>query len=127
MELSHFLAQLFGLTMIIFTITALVRPRLLDGAISDMKSSSLAVLMTGFVTVMGGLAVVLSHNIWEASWVGIVTFFGWAALLKGITFITFPNVLVSASDKVMGGSRRKTVLIIALLVSTYLAYKGFTY
>lgn len=127
MELSLFLAQLFGLTFIIFTLTALMRPSLIDGVMRDIKTPTLAVLMTAFAGVMGGLAVVLTHNIWEFSWVGLVTFFGWAALIKGVSFIAFPNFLVGISDKVLSGGKMKGMLIVALLASCYLAYKGFGY
>lgn len=127
MELSLFLAQLFGLTMIIFTIVALARPSLINAMMRDLQKSSLAVLMTSFVTVIGGLAVVLSHNVWEMSWVGLVTLVGWSALAKGVGFAVCPNSMVSMSSKVMGGSKMKVMLVVALLFGCYLAYKGFGY
>ena len=127
MELSLFLAQLFGLSMIIFVTIVLFRPNIIDSMIKDLKNPSLAVVMTSFVTVIAGLAVVLSHNIWEFSWVGLVTLFGWAALIKGILFIACPDTLIGASDKVLQGSKRKGMLIIALLAGCYFAYKGFGY
>ncbi|MCA9360592.1 hypothetical protein H6789_02680 [Candidatus Nomurabacteria bacterium] len=125
MELSLFLAQLFGLTMIIFTLVALFRPSLIEGVMKDIKTPSLVVLMTGFAGVLGGLAVILNHNIWEFSWVGLITFFGWAALLKGISFIAFPKFLSGIADKVFDGGKIKWVLTIALLAGCYLAYNGF--
>lgn len=127
MELSLFLAQLFGLTMIIFVIAVFIRPVVIDSMMRDLKNNSLTVAMTSFITVVAGLAVVLSHNIWEFSWVGLVTFIGWATLIKGISLIAFPDTLIGMSDKVLAGGKRKGVLIIWLVAGCYLAYKGFGY
>jgi hypothetical protein len=125
MELSLFLAQLFGLTMIIFTLSALFRPKLIDGMINDLQSSTFSSMLAGFVGVIGGLAIILNHNIWEMSWVGIVTFFGWAALLKGITYIAFPDLILKTANVLMTRKSRTGFLVVALLFSCYLTYHGF--
>ena len=125
MELSYFLAQLFGLTMMIFSLIALFRPRVIS-AIMQEKPSSLAMLLAGFVGIVAGLAIVLSHNIWEMSWVGVVTLFGWAALLKGMVYVICPDTMLSTANNVLAGkTRRRVVLLLAFVFGCYLAYNGF--
>ena len=125
MELSLFLAQLFGLTMILFMVSLLLKSDLIDRMINDLRTSAFSMAIAGFVGVMGGLAVILTHNIWEMNWRGLVTFFGWAAVLKGITYIAFPELITGAASKMMSGKCRKVVMVVALLAGCYLTYYGF--
>lgn len=126
MELSYFLAQLLGLTLMIFAAVVLLRPTITTVAIRDLRAYSFEMLMAGFLGIMGGLAIVLAHNIWEFSWRGIITFIGWATLLKGISYVAFPNFLRFTAVGMLNGKRkRSTVLIMVFLVGSYLAYQGF--
>jgi len=125
MELSLYLAQLFGLTMIILVTIVAFRPVLIERVMSELRTSSFAMLVAGFVGVMGGLAVVLSHNVWEFNWRGLVTLFGWAALIKGITYVAFPDHIIKLGERFMRGSQRNIPLLIMFLLACYLTYSGF--
>lgn len=127
MELSYFLAQLMGLSLIIFAAVGILRPRIVRDAISTFESNTLTSLFFGFASIVLGLAIILTHNIWEFSWVGVITLFGWAALLKGITFLLAPDTLLNFGTVVYktDGSVRG-VLFFTLLIGVYLAYNGFS-
>ena len=125
MELSLFLAQLFGLSLIIFSVGALFRPEIIFEAVRDLRPYSFPMLMAGFVGIVGGLAIVLTHNVWEVSWRGVITLFGWSALLKGITYVAFPEVVVGAGRVMLSGSRRTPMMVVMLLLGVYLADYGF--
>lgn len=126
MELSLFLAQLFGLTLMIFTVIAMFRPVLITVAMRDLRPYSFLMLMAGFIGIVGGIAIIISHNIWEFSWRGVVTLFGWASLLKGITYVAFPDMLKITSGGIFEGKRnRMVVLSLAFLLGVYLTYHGF--
>ncbi|MCA9362406.1 hypothetical protein KC906_03440 [Candidatus Kaiserbacteria bacterium] len=125
MEVSLFLAQLFGLTLVVFILIALLRPVFLEAALRDLRPYSFPLLIAGFVGIIGGLAVILSHNVWEMSWRVIITIFGWAALAKGVMYVAFPEYLLRTAGKVLGDRCRTPVLLIALLFGIYLTYQGF--
>ena len=126
MELSYFLAQLFGLTMMIFAAITLTRPAIVIGAIRDLKPYSFTMLMAGFVGIIGGLAIILSHNIWVTDWRVVITLFGWTALIKGVVYIAFPDCIIMSAGNLLDGSKsRATILAIAFLFGLYLAYNGF--
>ena len=127
MELSLFLAQLFGLTIMVFSAIAFFRPMLMDEVFRDIRPYSFAAMMAGFIGIVCGLAIILSHNIWEFSWRGLVTLFGWGALIKGVSYIAFPQVIISAANKFMMGRNNKLIMIVYFLVGCYLAYHGFGY
>lgn len=126
MELSYYLAQLIGLSLAVFALLGLMNPKFIDGAIRDMRTSPLLNLLFGFIAIVVGLAIVLAHNIWDSSWRVVVTLVGWISLLKGITFLLQPDLLVRLGKTVyQGGSKSKLALFIALIVGAYIAYKGF--
>lgn len=126
MELSFFLAQLIGLSLVIVALAGLVRPRLIIEAIRDFDQESFSTLAIGVMTIMAGLAVVISHNVWEGSWRSLVTIMGWGALLKGCTYLVAPDFLVGTGKAVMRDrSLTRALLVVVLLLGMYLAYKGF--
>ena len=94
MELSYFLAQLMGLSLAIFSAIGIIRPRIIGDAIKKFDTNPLTTLFFGFAGIVIGLSVILSHNIWEFSWLGVITLFGWAALAKGVLYLIAPNVLL---------------------------------
>ncbi len=125
MELSYFLAQLFGLTIIIFSMVAFFQPAIIAATIRDMKPSSFPLLMAGFVGIFGGLAIILSHNVWEMGWRLLITLFGWIALVKGITYVAFPELIMRTGSRLLEGKWRKMFLAITFLLGCYLVYHGF--
>lgn len=126
MELSHFLAQLFGFTLMIFSAVLMLRPMIVTVAIRDLRPFSFSMLMAGFAGIVGGLSIILIHNIWEISWRGLITLFGWSALIKGVTYVAFPDFLrFTATGMLNGKAKRNAALIVTFLVGAYLAYSGF--
>lgn len=126
METSVFLAQLLGLTLVIFVLITLLRPAFLESVMRDLRPYSFALVLAGFIGVVGGLSIVLLHNVWEFSWRGVITLMGWAAIAKGISYVAFPDQLISTAGSVLARRRRKWTLWAALALGVYLTYHGFS-
>lgn len=127
MELSLFLAQLFGLTLVIFAGLAFWRPELVTAAVRDMKPFSFPMLLAGFIGVFGGLAIILAHNIWEFNWRVVITLLGWVALIKGVFYVAFPETIMLTGVRALEGKRQRVVLFLAFLFGCYLVYCGFSF
>lgn len=128
MELSYFLAQLFGLSLAIFAFIGFLRPKLINSAIENFTRQPLVDLLFSFAGIVIGLSIVLTHNIWVASWPVIITVIGWTALIKGATFLYTPNTLMKLGKSVYKtDSQTKLILFIAFFFGLYLASKGFGY
>lgn len=56
------------------------------------KSAGLA-YVSGFITLIIGVALVQYHNLWVKNWTVLVTFIGWACLVKGIMLIAYPKYI----------------------------------
>ena len=124
---SLFLAKLIGLTIIIISSAMLIHKRdvnLLFGIYQHPE----AVFLTGFLEIVLGLSLVLSHNIWVMDYRGVITFIGWALLARGVARTFAPDFVARnlARFKKMGPNAMNVALGIALLFGMYLAYMGFT-
>jgi hypothetical protein len=126
MEISFFLAKLIGLTLMVFTLVAMIRPMIVTVAMRDLRPFSFVMLAAGFLSVLAGLALIISHNVWELNWRGVVTLFGWAVLAKGILYVGFPETFrVTAGGFLEGKKRRMALLSFGFLLGAYLTYNGF--
>jgi len=126
MELSLFLAQLFGLTIAIFAGIAVLKPGLVRTVMKEFGESTLTTLLLGITGIMGGLAVILSHNVWVADWRVLITLFGWAALIKGIVSLVSPDLLRDMGMYMYSTPKRvRIVLVVMGILGVYLAGAGF--
>ena len=95
----------------------------------DGFTDNLALLyVTGIITTILGLMMVVSHNIWDNSWRVIITLIGWLVLLKGLTFLFLPKKMMLKFAKSFRWSKEWyiVVAIIMALFGVYLASKGFS-
>ena len=126
MELTNFLAQLLGLTLAIFAGIAVLQPSMVRAIVREFGVSPMVTLLYGTASIMGGLAIVLSHNVWVADWPVLVTVLGWSALLKGIITFASPALLHNMGESVYSSpGRTQIILVVAGIVGMYLASTGF--
>ncbi len=48
-----------------------------------------------------GLAIVLTHNVWVASWPVLITLFGWLTTIGGAVRIAFPDQVRTMGDAML--------------------------
>ena len=63
-----------------------LHPHKTDFIDSAKKKTSLF-FVVGVYALLLGLALVLSHNVWDNSWRVIITILGWITLAKGLTYL----------------------------------------
>ena len=56
-----------------------------------MLESKVAIFYGGIIALVVGILLISYHNVWEKSWIVIITVIGWGALVKGIALILFPD------------------------------------
>lgn len=126
MELSYFLAQLLGLTLAIVAGCLFVRPVSISQMMTELQQSHTLRVVLGMLGVLGSLAIILSHNVWELSFVTWVTLFGWLGLLKSVVYLIAPDVLVQAGSYVYRSTNiTRITLFLACVFGLYLAAAGF--
>ena len=118
-----FLGKLFGFYLIAISITMFVNKRRTLATLDEMVRSGPGMLFSGMVATAAGLATVLGHNVWSGGVLAVVvTLFGWAALLKGVSLLLIPPEQMAAVYKGLGFERlfyvwMGVVLAIGLLIT----------
>lgn len=126
MGISIFLAKVLGLYLVIASIWMLVRYRNFESVVREMETNPVYVMTTGFMALIFGTLIIMSHNIWAAHWMVLITILGWLVLIKGLIRLFVPEV----SKRIIAGwFRHRYVVIITaiitLLVGLFLLYHGF--
>ncbi|MEK7640521.1 MAG: hypothetical protein AAB389_00795 [Patescibacteria group bacterium] len=125
METSIFLAKVIGLVAVIASLAMLLRYRkMIEMEIEVTKIPGL-MFFAGFMLVILGALMVVSHNIWVADWRIAITILSWSMLLKGTARMFFPEAVKYMIEK------KRTVRwfivgeIVVFLVGLFLMYQGF--
>ena len=92
MDISLFLAQVFGLYFIFAGVTILIRPTAVT-ELMEAFSNRGHLFIAGFMSLIIGIPLVLLHNIWDGTWRVIITVLVWLTLFKGISLIYVPDTV----------------------------------
>ena len=118
-----FLGRLLGLYLIAMSIGMLISKRRTLATLDEMARSGPWMLFSGMGATAAGLAIVLGHNVWTGGALAVViTLFGWAALLKGVSLLLVPPEQMAAAYKGLGFERffyawMGAVLVLGLLIT----------
>lgn len=85
-----------------------------------------SLFLWGFISLIIGLAMVLSYNVWMQSWQVIITILGWLALLKGLCLLFMPEQMKKWAKKMYGQQWLSIYLIVLLFIGLVITYLGFT-
>jgi hypothetical protein len=126
MDTSLFLARLLGPMLVVLAVGLLVRQDSWRTMANDFVANRPLLFLSGFLTLLGGLALVNTHNVWEAGWPVIITIFGWLAVIGGTARMLFPETVVGISARML---KEKTWLTVAGavegLLGLWLCYVGY--
>jgi len=125
MDISLFLAQVFGLYFILAGAAILVRP-VSTMEMMQLLSSRRATFISGFIALTVGIPLVLVHNVWDGSWRVVVTVLVWLTLFKGIARIFVPGLVAGWIETLIGyPTIVRSLVWILTVVGVFLAYLGF--
>lgn len=124
MDLSIFLAKAWGLYITAVTL-ALITNKSNFKLLFETYRHSAVVFFSGAVELLVGILTVISHNVWTWDYQGLITLFGWAALVRGLVRLFAP---ATASGWIRKYEKSGTViyfLIAAIIIGLYLIGVGF--
>ena len=125
METSIFLARVIGLVNVISVTAVMIRYKESVVLEEEAMKSPLHIYLSGFVFLILGALLVVSHSVWVFDWRIVITVLGWLVLLKGMGRIFFPDAVKRMVEKKK--ENRKFILgeIAVFLIGLYLLYYGF--
>ncbi|MFH1375977.1 MAG: hypothetical protein ABIH35_04910 [Patescibacteria group bacterium] len=120
------LAQIIGPAVAAAGIGLLLHKKFYAKILKDFEQHEGLTYFAGiFITILG-LIIVLNHNIWELSAAGIITFIGWASVVKGIAFLIVPQPLYRMSKGIINSTGLiRVASVIWVAAGGYLVYFGY--
>jgi hypothetical protein len=126
MDTSIFLARLLGPTMLVMGLGLLVNRSTYRALSLEVLDSRALLFIAGLIAFVGGLAIVLTHNVWIAGWPVIITIFGWASLFAGIVRIVFPDSVAQLGRRAIDSQGFLMFgIVLYLALGAWLIYAGY--
>jgi hypothetical protein len=123
-----FLARLAGLFSLLVSLAMLVQAGTIGLAINALAHDRAALLVLGMMGLLGGLAMVLAHNVWSGGPLPvIVTLIGWWLLIRNMLLLFLPaQAIVALVDAFQVERFSYLYALIGLGIGLYLTYAGFS-
>ncbi len=126
MDRSKFLSKVLGIYLIIVSIAMLVSMDQFISNVTSLINDLPLMFVTGFFTLIVGVLMIVSHNIWVWNWKVIITIIGWLTFLKGGSIILVPQFIDNATNLFVQNIQvAYLVAIIDLILGIILSYIGF--
>ncbi|WP_454783212.1 hypothetical protein [Legionella sp. WA2022007384] len=123
---TNFLAALLGWYLVIVSLLLLVRREIVVAAMKELMGQRAVMLFVGVITLIIGLLMVLSHNVWVMGWPVIVTVFAWLILISGLFRLYCPDTVYKIWNKLINKSELFiTIDVISLLIGLFLLFKVY--
>jgi hypothetical protein len=126
MATSVFLARLIGPVFVIFAASILLNPSAFRTMANDVVRNVTLVYLFGLIDLAAGLAIVLTHNVWIASWRVLITILGWWMVIRGAARVLFPEIVMAYAAKVF---RNKLLIpasgVVAGIFGLIFCYVGY--
>jgi hypothetical protein len=127
MNLTFFLAQFIGLMLLAVGASLLFQGKVFMKVLTDITENRSALFMVGMVLYLGGVAMVLNHNIWSGGpLVVVITLIGWVLTLRGVASMFMAGHSITRMIRVFKVEEFSWLYgILILTISTCLLYFGF--
>ena len=127
LPLTLFLAKFLGVSCSLMCACLLLRAKEMLQTIDALVNNAALMLVTGILTMGGGVALVLGHNVWTGGALPVaVTVLGWLTLLKGVALMAVPpRTLAAFYGALHYADWFRPYMAVTLLFSLWLAVAGF--
>lgn len=124
MDISIFLAQVFGFYLVIVSLAMIVNTRAYQLMIEEYINNHAVQLLGNVVTLILGILLIITHNLWVADWRVLITLLAWLVFLKGTMNMMFPNWLATMGKVMQKSTYYFMSSIISCFLGIFLLYHG---
>ncbi len=123
MELQILIIKFWGYFFLAFSIPLFLSSKSRE-TLLELAIDKSFIFMSGFISLIMCIPLVLINNVWSADIVGFTTFIAWMGIAKGIIRISNPDIIIRKASKFKDKSLR-IVGIITLLLGSGMVYAGY--
>jgi hypothetical protein len=126
MTASIFLARLLGPLLLLPGIGILINPRGFRTMANEVVRSVTLVYLFGLIDFAAGLAILLTHHVWVASWRLLITLIGCFLLIRGAARVVVPETIMGYAVRVIGNKQAYPIIgIVLVILGLVLCYFGY--
>jgi uncharacterized membrane protein len=127
MDTSIFLAKLMGPIFVIIGVGLFLNRERYLAVVDEVILSKTLLYVFGVMALTGGLAILLTHNVWVWDWPVVITIIAWLMVVRGSLRIVIPQQ-IEAIAKGMTNQLPTLLLIsdmIVISLGLFLSWKGY--
>jgi hypothetical protein len=122
METEILIVKLWGYLFLSFSIPLLLSSKSII-TLGELSKDKSFIFMTGFISIIMCIPLVLINNVWRADIVGVTTLMAWMGIAKGIVRLYSPEYISSLSTS-FNTKTYRIFLIITLFLGIVFTYAG---
>lgn len=123
METEIIIIKFWAYFFIAFSIPLIASKSTLTSIIELSKDKTF-IFITGFISLIMCIPLLLLNNVWRADVIGFTTFIAWMGIVKGIMRIYKPELVISLADKLTENSLRAAGFA-TFILGLAMAYVGY--
>ncbi|KTD04680.1 Integral membrane protein (PIN domain superfamily) [Legionella geestiana] len=113
---TQFLVMVLGWYLVVVSVFLVMRQEELRAVMHEVISNRGLFFVLAFITLILGLMMVVSHNIWMMGWPVLVTLFSWLVLLTGLFRLFYPSMAMSVAKSFLDNPVRMRMTGVLLFV-----------
>lgn len=121
-----FLAKVIGWFFFLTGLMMVLNHQHFKKTVSEFLSDHLMITLSGQMSILLGLIVVITHNVWISEWPVLITLVGWFFLLQGLMRTFFPEAFIRHTRQLLAKSSYLFLCWGWLLVGLYLIWASFS-
>ena len=124
---TYCLATVVGWYLVIMSLLLLFRRTIVISGVTNIMDQPGLFLVVAFFTVIIGLLMVSSHNLWVMGWPVLVTLIGWLVLISGLVRLFFPDTIHRMWHRLLAKTEVFTFVgIVLLIIGLFLLIKVYS-
>lgn len=118
-----FLATVIGWYLVIVSLYSLFQYEQLKSVAAEIMGQRGLFFVLAIMTLILGLLLVTSHNIWVMSWSVVITIFSWLVLISGVIRMFCPDTANKMRQSFLNNPvKMKIASVVSLLVGLFLLF-----
>lgn len=123
---TEFLATVLGWYLVIVSLFVLVKHEHAKAVVADVLSQPGLFFIVSLITLILGLLLVTSHNIWVMDWPVLVTLVAWLVLLSGLLRLVCSDTATLLTRSFIDHPHKlKVTGFITLIIGLFLLFHAY--
>lgn len=121
--ITMFLANLIGWYFIIMGLLMLLKSEYIQAAVTDILAQPGLYFVVAAWTLVLGLMMVITHNLWVSGWALIITLIAWITLISALLRLFAPELAQDMAKSFISNSNTiKVTGFILLIIGIFLLF-----